>query len=352
MKRFTALLHALALTVLLGGCSGFDKIPGVYRLDVQQGNVLDPDQLHRLEHGMSKRQVRFILGTPMLTDAFNPDRWDYIYTFKPGGGDPVQRRVSIFFEDDTLASVKGDVKTSVRRAVPKRRDQIVKVDGPIEGDNNLLSAINPFDEEPEPEPDADQRSVWEKLTGADPEEAKKTKTTIQSASVTKEDEPKQEGESESLWDRLTKDARERLATDDAAAPATQQPADAAATPASLTGQETRPDPNAESQSPSLFDQLTTRESTAASAPAPEVPQAPQQQSAEEKSRASALWDRLTGALGRDEPDKPETAAASQPEEGGGIFDRIRKRFDLPDDMDPSTLIEVSPAPESDTESAN
>jgi outer membrane protein assembly factor BamE len=65
----------------------------------------------RLKPGMTRDQVRFIMGTPLVADIFHNDRWDYVYTRVPqrGGGSPEQRRLSVFFADDKLARLDGDV---------------------------------------------------------------------------------------------------------------------------------------------------------------------------------------------------------------------------------------------------
>lgn len=107
----------LSIGLLLGasalaGCSStvdtiMEKLP-VYKIDVQQGNVITQDAVDRLRPGMEKRQVRFLLGTPLLEDVFHQDRWDYYYSFKPGGEKAAHERVSIFFEDERLARISGD----------------------------------------------------------------------------------------------------------------------------------------------------------------------------------------------------------------------------------------------------
>jgi len=74
---------------------------------VQQGNYLDPRQVSQLQDGMTRSQVRFLLGTPMLPDAFDNDHWDYIYYLKLGrGGATEQRRLTVFFEDDRVARIE------------------------------------------------------------------------------------------------------------------------------------------------------------------------------------------------------------------------------------------------------
>lgn len=97
----------LPFVVFIAACSA--GMPDVYRLDIQQGNVLDAPMLARLSPGMEKRQVRFILGTPMIIDTFNQDRWDYVYTYSQGGTDIEQRLITLFFEDDRLVRVEGDL---------------------------------------------------------------------------------------------------------------------------------------------------------------------------------------------------------------------------------------------------
>lgn len=102
------LIYPLVIaSLLLAGCSG--NIPGVYKLDVQQGNVLTQESVAKLRPGMTKRQVNFLLGTPLIVDVFHNDRWDYLFSFQPGGGDRVQRRVSLHFKDDRLVKLEGDI---------------------------------------------------------------------------------------------------------------------------------------------------------------------------------------------------------------------------------------------------
>ena len=94
----------------LAGCS----FPGVYKIDIQQGNVVTQDMINQLRPGMTRRQVRFIMGNALLTDTFHPDRWDYLYSLQPGGGERQQERVSVFFnENDQLVSLSGDFMPGV-----------------------------------------------------------------------------------------------------------------------------------------------------------------------------------------------------------------------------------------------
>ncbi|HDY99045.1 MAG TPA: outer membrane protein assembly factor BamE [Pseudomonas sabulinigri] len=106
-KRINQILLLLLCTasITLSGC-GF--IPGVYKIDVQQGNVVTQDMVDQLRPGMTQRQVRFIMGTPLLQDTFHPDRWDYLYSMKSGRSDREQERISLNFEDNKLVGLSGD----------------------------------------------------------------------------------------------------------------------------------------------------------------------------------------------------------------------------------------------------
>lgn len=105
---------ALTTATLLGlaGCSDYNwRMPGVYRIPVQQGVVLEQSMINRLQPGMDKDEVRFIMGSPVITDPFHNNRWDYVYTFQ-GGNDQVreQRQVTLHFnEQERLAYITGDV---------------------------------------------------------------------------------------------------------------------------------------------------------------------------------------------------------------------------------------------------
>lgn len=79
----------------------------VYKQDIQQGNVLDEDDVSELNIGMTKRQVMVLLGSPSVQSPFHDDRWDYMNTYARRGGTPVKRVLTLRFEDDRLASVEG-----------------------------------------------------------------------------------------------------------------------------------------------------------------------------------------------------------------------------------------------------
>lgn len=113
LRRPTALRSAAALltTVLAAGCSSWNTEESVlgllspYRVDIQQGNVVTQDQIERIKPGMHRLQVRDVLGTPLLTDTFHADRWDYVFTLRQSGR-PLQRRsVVLVFDGEVLKSI-------------------------------------------------------------------------------------------------------------------------------------------------------------------------------------------------------------------------------------------------------
>ena len=114
MQNTKLLLTSLTFAGLfaLAGCS----FPGVYKIDIQQGNVVTQDMIDQLRPGMTRRQVRFIMGNPLLTDTFHANRWDYLYSLQPGGGERQQERISVVFNaDDQLVSLSGDFMPGVSR---------------------------------------------------------------------------------------------------------------------------------------------------------------------------------------------------------------------------------------------
>lgn len=94
-----------ALCLALSGCF---LVP--HKIDVQQGNYVDQTMLSKLKIGMNKSQVRYVLGTPLITDPFHPERWDYTYQDRPRGKLSQQKRVTVVFDtEERLARVEGDV---------------------------------------------------------------------------------------------------------------------------------------------------------------------------------------------------------------------------------------------------
>lgn len=106
----------IAASLMLASCDYIlTNLPGVYTIDVQQGNIVDQAMIDQLRPNMNKRQVLYIMGSPMLVNFFHQKRWDYLYSAQPGDGEKEQKRISLFFDNDQLIGVQGDFKPS---AVP------------------------------------------------------------------------------------------------------------------------------------------------------------------------------------------------------------------------------------------
>ncbi|MCU0939486.1 MAG: outer membrane protein assembly factor BamE [Burkholderiaceae bacterium] len=111
--RKATLIAAASSALLLAGCeSARSWVPPFlqpYRPDVQQGNVVTKEMVEQLRQGMTREQVRFLLGSPMLASAFHPDRWDYVYYLKRGKGSEVQmRRLTVTFKDSRVDAFRAD----------------------------------------------------------------------------------------------------------------------------------------------------------------------------------------------------------------------------------------------------
>jgi outer membrane protein assembly factor BamE len=108
MRNFYIAVLLLSFT-LLAGCGTKGPALKPFKMDIQQGNVVTSKMLLQLRPGMTKSQVRFIMGTPLVVDSFHKDRWDYFYQLRQAGKVVEQRRVILDFEKDLLSKVRGDV---------------------------------------------------------------------------------------------------------------------------------------------------------------------------------------------------------------------------------------------------
>lgn len=101
-----AVLGLVSLALLLSGCW-----PRPYKLDITQGNRFVQSKLEHVEPGMTREQVEFLLGAPVVIEPFQKNRWDYLYLWQPGYGQPIRRMVSIYFsDDDRVTRIEGDLK--------------------------------------------------------------------------------------------------------------------------------------------------------------------------------------------------------------------------------------------------
>ncbi|MBP6491159.1 MAG: outer membrane protein assembly factor BamE [Thauera sp.] len=129
MRSFLAAL--VVSSGLISGCS-FDSVVGLvdpYRIDIRQGNYVDQEMVAQLRRGMSRDQVRYVLGSPLVVDMFRSDRWDYVYRFRPGSGEAQQRVISLFFAGDVLDRIEGDVAAASgdAAAAPQPRSRVVEI---------------------------------------------------------------------------------------------------------------------------------------------------------------------------------------------------------------------------------
>ena len=100
------------MVLALMGCKQAPELPAViapYKIDIQQGNVVSQAMVAKLKAGMTRAQVRFALGSPLIVDPFRTDRWDYVYTYQKQGKEVQRRRITVIFEEDRLLRVEGDV---------------------------------------------------------------------------------------------------------------------------------------------------------------------------------------------------------------------------------------------------
>ncbi len=110
MKKYILLLILPAL--LLSGCSYLR----VHKLNIQQGNIVSAKQVQRLKPGMTKSQVRFILGNPVMDDPFSDNLWTYMFTIKPGYGKYAQHQLVLTFRGNKLRKIETDIK---RKTLPE-----------------------------------------------------------------------------------------------------------------------------------------------------------------------------------------------------------------------------------------
>lgn len=103
MRALRHLASALALLATTGCVH-------TYKTDVQQGNVITQEMVDKLKPGMTKSQVRFVLGTPLITDPFHSERWDYVYVYKKDANAPAEtKQFTVIFNGDSMARVEGDM---------------------------------------------------------------------------------------------------------------------------------------------------------------------------------------------------------------------------------------------------
>jgi len=112
MRLYSILL--LLCVFLFAGCSWI-QFPSIHKVTVQQGNIVSQDMVDKLKIGMTKIQVQYIMGTPLIVDTFDPSRWDYYYTRVDSNNNKTEQQVSLRFNpDNTLLSVDGDLSVNLK----------------------------------------------------------------------------------------------------------------------------------------------------------------------------------------------------------------------------------------------
>ncbi|MCX7150657.1 MAG: outer membrane protein assembly factor BamE [Rhodocyclales bacterium] len=135
MKRFLLFLPFLA------ACSSAPQLPQLpqitnylspYRIDVRQGNFVTQEMVAQLKPGLTRDQVRFILGSPLVADMFHADRWDYVYRYRHGREEVQQRTLTVFFVDNKLTRVAGDVvaEDGSKSEAPRPAAQVIEIHAP------------------------------------------------------------------------------------------------------------------------------------------------------------------------------------------------------------------------------
>ncbi|MDO9150127.1 MAG: outer membrane protein assembly factor BamE [Methylotenera sp.] len=170
MRYFSILRYLVVLLALLCSACG-TAVPSIkpYKLDVQQGNVVTSKMLLQLRPGMTKSQVRFIMGTPLIQDSFHGNRWDYVYQMREAGKVTEQRRVILDFENDLLKTVRGDVIPAGSSAPDRAEGQV----------NTGTRVVEPY-KKPE------EKSLMNKLKFWDKDDAAKAEITTEKDMVKKE----------------------------------------------------------------------------------------------------------------------------------------------------------------------
>ncbi|MBE0469732.1 MAG: outer membrane protein assembly factor BamE [Methyloprofundus sp.] len=122
------IILSISLSILTACSTIATDVPLVYEIDIDQGNIIDQLMVNQLRPNMTKRQVIYILGSPLLIDPFTPNRWDYIYSQQPGGEDRTQQRVALLFNGDNLVNIAGDLAPEINPPPPPPKE--ITVDAP------------------------------------------------------------------------------------------------------------------------------------------------------------------------------------------------------------------------------
>lgn len=131
------MLFAAILALLLSGCLS------VYKVEVQQGNVVTQEMIDKLKPGMTPSQVRFVMGTPLIVDPFHQDRWDYYYYLRRSNeASGESQRVTVVFKNDLLVAVQGNTRIKAGdMAIKESAAKPAPGDAPAKSDVNRLRGL-------------------------------------------------------------------------------------------------------------------------------------------------------------------------------------------------------------------
>ncbi|MEW8028017.1 MAG: outer membrane protein assembly factor BamE [Candidatus Thiodiazotropha sp.] len=139
MKKI--LIIIFSLLPILAGCSSWENFSLVHSPDIEQGNIVTPEMVALLEPGMSKRQVRYALGTPMLVDVFHQQRWDYLFSVKRRNEPMEIKHYSLYFEGDRLSHFGGDIEPASDSESNQEKIELLVSVPDYDGDLGILERL-------------------------------------------------------------------------------------------------------------------------------------------------------------------------------------------------------------------
>ncbi len=163
----TLLITIIFPTVLfVTGCSLLQP----HSIDVQQGNIISQERVNRLQPGMNKKQVLFVMGSPIIEDPFHHNRWDYVYTMERQHKLESNRKMTLVFQDDRLVSIEGDLQPQAQsdQRASGSRSEVITITPKQEKVGIFSSMMNVFSDDDDeaqpaeasqPEPDTDEQDA-------------------------------------------------------------------------------------------------------------------------------------------------------------------------------------------------
>lgn len=209
-------LLTLPLVLAFAGCKQLPDVPAIispYKIDIQQGNVVTQEMVAKLKVGMTRAQVRFALGSPLVVDPFRTDRWDYVYSYQKQGKEAERRRVTVIFDEDRLVRIAGDVVPVDGTLVPEKpanksstKPAATPADKPAAAKpvaaNPAQNAL-PAPKTPAAAPDKPVGPTDAAKTDAvKPDVAPEVKKTDAAKSDTGDEKPKEKGFFGRMWEKL------------------------------------------------------------------------------------------------------------------------------------------------------